>query len=207
MPSTSIPNSTPTDSYRWLDPWVEEYLDGAITLTVTGISSTEEFLALVGAQLVSGEREAMPGGIRALADGGTNDRLLVGVMTAPGKPDWVLGAESPGAVSYERAGELSGPGGIAVAFHCNEESGAYFVWAEGGDVLADLSPSDGDVLDGNDPQRLVEIMRQTGLVSSFATHPCATAAALLEVITGVVITRQVLAEGEFTCGTVRFPYW
>jgi hypothetical protein len=46
-----------------------------------------------------------------------------------------------------------------------------------------------------------------GLDTDDTTRPCATAAVLLELITGVSITGEVLEEGEFTSGAVPFPYW
>ena len=148
-----------------------------------------------------------PRGVPELADGSTLDHVLVGAIPAPGRHGWVLAAESPAAISYEKASELSVPGGTAAAFHCTEESGASFIWAEGGVTVAELSLTDGDIIDGRDQQRLLEIMRETGLRPDDTTHPCATAAALLEAITGVAISRSLLEETKFTSGSVPFPYW
>lgn len=201
MPSTSKHDNT---TYEWLDAWVAD-LGGAITLALAGIGSPEKFLELVGAQPRPDERASR--GVPGLADGSTLDHVLIGAIPAPGKRGWVLTAESPAAVSYEKAVELSVPGGTAAAFHCTEESGASFIWAEGGVSLAELSLTDGDVIDGTDQQRLLELMRETGLDPDDTTHPCATAAALLEAITGVLITRKVLEETNFTTGSVPFPYW
>jgi hypothetical protein len=201
MPSTSAPDNEP--KYQWLDQWVRRYLDGAVTLSLTGINSPGRFLELVGA--------AQPfrhdlRGVPALADESTPDAVLVGATPAPGKEGWVLGAESPADVGYDNAAGLSIPGTMAVAFSCNM-NGAWFTWAEGGENLVAFSLTEGVALSGSNPQRLAEIMDQAGLDPGNTTHPCATATALLEAITGVAITRQMLAEGEFTSGTVKFPYW
>src|SRR5579863_2566665 len=200
MPSTSEHDNT---THEWLDAWVAD-LGGAITLALAGIGSPEKFLELVGAQPRPDDE---PRGVPGLADGSTLDHVLIGAIPAPGKHGRGLAAESPAAVSYEKAAELSVPDGTAAVFHCTEESGASFIWAEGGVTLAELSLTDGDVIDGSDQQRLLELMRETGLDPDDTAHPCATAAALLEAITGVVITRQVLEETKFTTGSVPFPYW
>ena len=102
---------------------------------------------------------------------------------------WVLGAESPTCVSYEKAGKLSVAGGMAVALHFTEESGGRFNWTSNGITLAELSLTDGaDAgIDGNDPQRLLEVLRSAGLDTDGTTEPCAAALALLEVITGAVM--------------------
>lgn len=203
MPSTSGPEHA---KYQWLDGWVAD-LGGAITLTVTGISSPQEFLVLVGARQRPDQHPTALRGVAALADESMGDDVLVGVMPAPGRSGWVLGAESPANVSYEKAGELSVPGGTTAAFHCTEESGASFTWAETGITLAEFSLTDGDLIDGSDPDRLWQTMRAAALDKDDTTRPCATAAALLEHITGVSITREILEEGEFTAGAVPFPYW
>jgi Family of unknown function (DUF6461) len=203
MLSTSTPDNT---KYEWLDSWVAD-LGGAITLTLTGIGSPEEFLELVGAQRRPSEDEEMLRGVSALAGGSTLNHVLVGVTPAPGRQGWVLGAESPACVSYEKASELSIPGRTAVAFHCTEESGASLIWAEDGVTLAELSLTDGDAIDGSDQQRLWEKVREAGLDTDDTTHPCATAATLIEAITSVVITRKTLEETKFTSGSVPFPYW
>jgi hypothetical protein len=191
------------DRYGWFDDWVGEYLEWAITLTPVRISSPKRFLELVGAEFLPSKE---PCGVLALADEGTPDHVLVGVAPAPGKPDWVLGAESPAGVGYEKVSELSVPG-VAVSFHCNEDSGAWFTWAVGGDVLVDFSLTDGGVISGSDPERLVDKMRDAGLDPDDTTHPCATAALLIEMITGVVITREVLETTKFTSGSVPFPWF
>jgi len=194
--------STP-DRYGWFDGWIEEYLDWAITLTAARISSPEEFLELVGAELLP-SRE--PYGVLALADEGTPDRVLVGAAPAPGTLGWVLGAESPACVSYEKVSELSVPG-VAVSFHCTEDSGAWFTWAVGGDILVGFSLTDGGVISGSDPERFVDKMREAGLDPDDTKHPCATALLLIEMITGVVITREVLETTKFTSGSVPFPWF
>jgi hypothetical protein len=38
-------------------------------------------------------------------------------------------------------------------------------------------------------------------------HPCATAALLIEMITGVVITRELVGTAKFTSGSVPFPWF
>ena len=86
-------------------------------------------------------------------------------------------------------------------------NGAWFTWAESGDNVVEFSITEGVALSGSNPQLLAEMMGQAGLDSGNTTHPCATGAALLEATTGVVITRQMLADGDFTCGTISFPYW
>jgi hypothetical protein len=200
--------------YEWFDPWVEEERYGNITLTLARIGSAEEFLAVVGAQLLPGTCY----GVTALALGYTDDHELIGARPAPGRHGWVLGAEGLASFGYDKVGELSEPGGIAMALHCNEESGHWFTWAEGGVTIAEYRFEAGarmpiaDAVDGSDPQRLVAMMRNAGLDPDDTPRPCAAAAALIEAITqegdtpGVVITRDVLEKGEFTAGAIRRPY-
>jgi hypothetical protein len=139
-------------------------------------------------------------------------------MPMQDKPDWVLGVESHSNVGYEKASELSVPGGLAVAIYCNETSGHWFTWAEGGVAVAEYRFETGacmptaDAIDGSDPQRLVAMMRAAGLDPEDTTRPCAAAAALVEVITGtgdthgVVITKDELENGVFTVGAVSVAY-
>ena len=201
MLSTFMPDNIP--KHQWLDGWVEQYLDGAVALTLAGINSPEGFLKLIGA---TEPFRSNLRGVPALEDERTPGLALVGVTPAPGKEGWVLGAETSANVAYDNATKLSIPGGIAVAFCCNM-NGSWFIWAESGDNLVEFSLTEGTALSGSNPRRLAEIMRQAGIDPANAAPPCATALALLEAITGVVITRQMLTDGEFTCGTVSFPYW
>jgi hypothetical protein len=201
MPSTSTPDITA--KYQWLGEWADQYLDGTVGLTLTGINSPDRFLELVGA--------AQPfrhdlRGVLALEDERTPGHVLVGVLPAPGKEGWVLCAEASANVGYDNAAKLSVPGGMAAAFCCNM-NGAWFTWAENGDNLVEFSLTEGLALSGNNPNRLAELMQRTGLDPSDTAHPCAVGAALLEAITGVVTTQQLLTDGELTSGTVSFPYW
>jgi hypothetical protein len=201
-------STSDNEKYAWFDPWVEEERYGDIALTLAKINSAEEFLAMAGAQLLPGTLH----GVSAVALGYTSDHVLVGAMPVPGKPGWVLGVESHSCAGFEKAGGLSVPGGMAVAFYCNETSGHWFIWAEGGVTVAEYRFETCvpivDAIDGSDPQRLVVLMRKAGLDPEDRTHPCAAAAALVEVITGegdtpgVVITEDLLEKGEFTVGAV-----
>jgi hypothetical protein len=199
MISTSMPNM----KYAWFDPWVGSYVE-AIGLTVARIGSPEKFLSLVGAEPL-GDKE--PGGVLALADGSTFDQALVGVVPVPEGPGWVLGAESPSNVCYWKAEQLSVAGGLAVALHYTEDSGGRFNWTGSGITLAEFSLTDGaDAgVDGSEPRRLLEALRTAGLSTDGTTEPCAAALALFEVITGAVITQEILG-GEFTVGSVAEPY-
>jgi len=191
------------DRYGWFDDWVGAYLDWDITLTPAMISSPKRFLELVGAEFLPSKE---PCGLPALADEGDSEHVLVGVAPAPGNPGWVLGAESPAGVSYEKVSELSVPG-VAVSFHCNEDSGAWFTWAEDGDLLVEFSLTDGGVIDGSDPERFVAKMREAGLDPDDVAHPCAAAALLIEMITGVTITPEILETTKFISGSVPFPWF
>jgi hypothetical protein len=211
MDSMSTPtDNPPRNKYEWLDPWVEEFVQGAIAFTVARSDSPEKFLAgSVGARLLSLKLRGVP----ALAAERPPDRVLVGVMPAPGKPGWILAAESPGVI-YEKASQLSA-GGVAVAVHSTQDSGVWLKWAERGADVAELSLTDDDVDDvivSNDPPGLAQQMRAAGLNTDYtANHPCAAAAILIEMITrdgdipGVVITRHDLETAEFTTGSLPFP--
>ncbi len=50
-------------------------------------------------------------------------------------------------------------------------------------------------------------MHRADVGTDDATHPRATVAALIEAITSVVITREILEEATFTSGSVPLPYW
>jgi hypothetical protein len=56
-------SSEPASRYEWLDDWVDERLDGAITLTVVSGRTAEQVLATVGAQIQPG---VLSGGLGAL---------------------------------------------------------------------------------------------------------------------------------------------
>jgi hypothetical protein len=131
----------------------------------------------------------------------------VGVVPAPGRPGWLLGAESPSSVCYWKAEQLSVAGGTAVALHYTEDSGGRFNWTSDRITVAEFSLTDGaDAgIDGSDPQRLLTALRRAELDTDGTTEPCAAALALFEVITGAVITQEVLG-AKFTVGSVSDPY-
>lgn len=95
------------------------------------------------------------------------------------------------------------------ALYSSEDGGVSFVWAKGGIVLAEFSPTHDDVsaIDGSDPQELADVMHRAGIDAGDAAHPLATAARLIEAITGVAITREILEGAAFTPGSVPFTYW
>ncbi len=127
MPSTSGFDG-PEGKYGWLDEWFEANLGEALTLTLARISSPEAFLKAIGARSLPGD-EGTLSGVTALADGNGHEHVLVGVIPAPGKPGWVLAAESPSHVGYLKASELSVKGDV-VALCGTEDGGVSFVWAK-----------------------------------------------------------------------------
>jgi hypothetical protein len=152
-PSTSRPDR-PEGRYGWLDEWAEANLSEALTVTVARIDSPEAFLTAIGARLLPAGESRLRG-VTALADANTPERVVVGVIPAPGKPGWVLAAESLSHVGYLKASELSAKGGVA-ALYSTEDGGVSFIWAKDGLVLAEFSPTHDDVsaIDGSDPQEL-----------------------------------------------------
>src|ERR1700722_484650 len=206
MPSMSRLDQ-PAGKYGWLDDWAEGNLGEALTVTVAGIDSPEAFLSAIGARSLPAGQGTLRG-VTALADGNTARHVLVGVIPAPGKHGWVLAAESPSHVGYLKAGELSA-NGEAAALYSTEDGGVSFAWAKSGIVLAEFSPThdDASAIDGSDPQALAEVMHLAGIGAEDTAHPRATAATLIEAITGVAITRDILENATFTAGSVPMPYW
>jgi Family of unknown function (DUF6461) len=80
--------------------------------------------------------------------------------------------------------------------------GPWLCWAERGKVIADMSLWDddpADLVDGTDKARLEAVLRSLGIDGDYTeNHPHAVAAAVVEAITGVLITRELLEDCTFT---------
>lgn len=183
--------------------WVEEYLVGTLALTYTRIDSPEAIFEMVRAEPLP-ERLR---GVAALAEGDTLERVLVGVMPAPCTQGGSLVVEGHMNTCYLKAAELSMPDGMALAIHGTPDSGVLLRWTKAGVLQAEYSLSDGDDIDGDDTQRFVEILRQTGLDPDDTSHPWTAAAVLMREITAVAVTPTILTETPFTVGSVPREYW
>lgn len=120
--------------------------------------------------------------------------------------DWTLALEvngqlgvTPGTVSPASSGTR------LVSHRYNGGNGAgRFCWIEDGDIRLEFDPLFADQRDGRTPDGLLDDMRQIGfrLDDSEDIGPTITAAlALGERLTGVRVTRAMLDNAEFLCGS------
>jgi hypothetical protein len=163
------------------DTKVEEYLDSAMTITLTS-RAPEVALAFLPAAVKDETRR----GILEL-DSFTSPpgRVLVGVVPifAADLRLWTLIVERIGGVGYAMAEQLSAEGGAAVSFTITEDSGPMFVWTEDGAFITQLELNPG-------------------------VQPCFHAAVLIQGITGVQINWELLETVEFeTVVSIPFPWW
>jgi uncharacterized protein YciI len=195
---------TDTDAmtYEWLDDWIWDQLDGSLTLVVAQAASPEEFLTAAGAapdgQVVTGVAEVVNGATGSEGPHGwTLTSVLTGATTVA--PGWVLGAEVQ--ADPARLAALSASGTL-VMFGSTVNADDRFDWWEHGVQVAEAELSGTDHLYGSDPGRLTAVLAEAGLGPAGTGRAAAAAAAVIERITGVVITEEILETGKFTVGKV-----
>jgi hypothetical protein len=163
------------------DAKVEEYLDSAMTITVTS-RTPEVVLAFLPA---AAEEETRLGILQLETFNSLPGRVLVGVVPiiAADLRQWTLMVETSGGVGYELAEQLSAEGGAAVSFSITEDSGPSFVWAEDGAFIAQFELNPG-------------------------VQPCFHGAVLIQGVTGVQINWELLETVAFeTVVSIPFPWW
>jgi hypothetical protein len=163
------------------DAKVEEYLDGAMTITVASCAPEVALAFLPGAE----EEETRLGILQLDFITSLRSRVLVGVVPiiAADLRQWTLIVETIGGVGYAMAEQLSADGGAAVSFSITEDSGPGFVWAEDGAFITQfqLNPS---------------------------VQPCFHAAVLIQGVTGVEVNWELLETVAFeTVVSIPFPWW
>lgn len=136
--------------------------------------------------------------------------LLIGVTTVRGEGgDWSLGVEFNGylGVTEEVIIPLSA-GTRAVSYFRHDEAVDRFCWVEDGDIRLAFMPWDPLDREGSTPDALLEVMRAVGFDLSEEgedAHYPETTLALMERLTGVRITLELLEEASFSCGIAPVP--
>jgi hypothetical protein len=140
-------------------------------------------------------------------------------IAATGAGGWTLIAEPNGfRCSTEESARLLSAGGALVSFYFNENTDPVLRWARDGETMVAFSPSGGaGWRSGSDPDRLNPVLEALGFDLSkeefdpadprwrYDEHWQARALALMEQLTGVRMSRDLLADATFTCAAVPDP--
>jgi hypothetical protein len=204
--------------YAWADDEAESGggLFSAYCLTLVRDRSPREFMSRLGARIVF-DALRLDDQFFEISFGYWGEPHLgnvqfIGAATVPGNGgDWTLAVEANGhlGVTPELAVPVSA-GTRLVSHYRNSGNGSNrFCWIEDGDVRLEFEPLVACQRHGSAPDALLDDMRQIGFdldEDSEDPGPTTTAAlALAERLTGVRVTRAMLGEADFLCGTARLP--
>ena len=152
-------------------------------------------------------------------DGSFNASLSSGLdfIAATSADGWTLIVEPNGfRCSSEEAARLLSPDGELVSFYHNENTAPVLRWARNGETLVTFRPTDGaGWRSGSDPDRLNPVLESLGFdLSTQQVDPDdwrydekwqARTLALMEHLTGVRISPDLLANASFKCAAVPAP--
>ena len=197
--------------YAWADDWVDS-LSQAYCLTLARDLTAEEFLMRMGAapeMTCAGLAELSEAAFR-LWDAAPVRHLLIGVTTVPGRDaDWTLGLEVNGFLGVTPEIVTSLSAGTRVVSHYANAGMNRFYWLDDTDIRLHFEPLFPADRMGAAPEALVDVMRRVGfdLREDGDNTDGAVAAtfALAEHLTGVRLTRDVLDDSVYACGTAAFP--
>ena len=205
MPSTAA-------DYAWFSERFPELASGYCLTLVRGLAPAT-VLSRLGARLEPGltQLAAMSEPSLRLWDAdapGSGSQSLIGVTTIPGE-GWTLAVEPTGFLGVTEAVAVPlSVGSALVSHHRNFNAGGSFLWIDDGDIRLRFDPLDPAWREGSNPDAVVAVMRRVGFELSQdneTEHPEQASFALAEYLTGVRVTRELLADSTYQCGIVPIP--
>ena len=216
------------DDYLWFEEDYPLGLNFCVTL-VRGLTPDEvitrfggtEAVDITGAHRLETAAEQIDYPDPMNDDGSFNADLGTGLdfIAATGADGWTLIVEPNGLrCSSEESARLLSPGGELVSFYYNENTAPVLRWAHDSETLVTFDPSGGaGWRSGTDPDRLNPVLESLGFdLSTEELDPAdprwhydeqwqARTVALMEHLTGVRISGDLLADATFRCAAVPDP--
>jgi len=198
--------------YAWADTDAEDGgLFSAYCLTLVRGLTPREFMDRLGATIRFGAlrlgEQFYETSFDYWGEPHLGDVQFIGATTVAGDGgDWTLALEVNGHLGVTLETVIPASSGTRLVSHrYNGGNGAsQFCWIEDGDLRLYFDPLFAGERDGSTPDAVLDDMRQISfrLDESEDTGPTITAAlALAERLTGVRVTRAMLDDAEFLCGT------
>jgi hypothetical protein len=198
--------TTTAADYAWLEERYEDFMEAFCVTLVRGLSP-EELLGELGA-----EGYVRTTGVDGLYEPSfavsEPNRTFVGAVSLG---EWTLLAEHNGLLGITHEAMLPLSRGRTVVSHFrNVNAVDHFCWYEDGELRLHFEPLFVYHRDGTHPDELLVEMRESGFDLSKDddrdyTHHTEAAFALAHRITGVRLTPELFASGEFLCGLAREP--